>query len=84
MHAADRRKLEELYRETVEENRAFTIDDVVDRMLETMSARGEVLERDEVKSLVERLHGAWAQGHPLDYDDVSEQSFPASDPPPVP
>lgn len=84
MDAVDRRMLEELYRETVEENRSFTIDDVVDRMLQTMSQRGEKLDRSTAKSLVERLHASWSHGHPLDYDDISEQSFPASDPPPVP
>lgn len=80
----DRRKLEELYREAVEENHDFTLDELVERMVRAMSRGGEPFDPDTVKSLVERLHEERTHGHPLDYDDISEQSFPASDPPPVP
>ncbi len=84
MDAVDRQKMEELYREATEENHDFTIDDIVDRIAQEMSRAGDVFDRGAIRSFVEHMHESRAHGHPLDYDDVSEQSFPASDPPPVP
>lgn len=84
MSENDRRRIEELYRESVEENHDYAVDQIVSRIVDTLDFGRSPDQIRYVESVVQSLHDQRARYHATDYDDVVEQSYPASDPPPIP
>lgn len=70
-------------KEHFEANTSNTTEGIVEAVMQDLRLAPSDQLKDELMSLARQVHDE-IQDEDFDYDHMSDQSFPASDPPPVP
>lgn len=83
MERIDTDRVIKLIKEHFEANDHFKIDAMVDEIIDELELPKAQDLRNRLIDLAGRVHEE-IQDEAFDYDNVSDQSFPASDPPPIP
>lgn len=83
MDASLRMQAVKRMKEHFEENNVFTAERLVDEVIKELELPFTPEMREELTALAHEVH-AEIQDEGFDYDHVADQSFPASDPPPIP
>ncbi len=83
MELRDTAPIVKAIKERFEANEYATIDELIDAVIDEFSLPSDQQTRHQLNALAGDVHDHIQEKH-FDYDNVSDQSFPASDPPPVP
>lgn len=79
-----RDRIVRLLRERMETNTVGSLDAFLDEATERFGLDRSAPAREGLRALVEAAYEEYQRTNTFDYDDIVEQSFPASDPPPHP
>jgi len=77
-------RIAKLLREQVEANAAGSLDALCREITRACGLDRSPDVQAELRSLIRELYDEYRRTDTFDYDDIVEQSFPASDPPPPP
>lgn len=77
-----RERIARLLREQVETNTVSSLASFQTKVTETLGLDRSPRAQQELKSLIQELYDEYLRTNEFDYDDIVEQSFPGSDPPP--
>lgn len=84
MNADDREKVARAVREGLETNAAASLAELQAQVTADLSLDRSPSAQRELGAFIRELCDEFQRKNEFDYDDVVEQSFPASDPPPPP
>lgn len=79
-----RERIASLVRELVETNAAGSLDEVQASVNQALGLDPGSKAQQELRALIQAVYDEYQRANEFDYDDIVEQSFPASDPPPPP
>ena len=77
-----RQKIEEEVRRRLESNTAASLESLQQEITQALGLDRSQKAQAELRALIRSLYEQHQRADTFDYDDVVEQSFPASDPPP--
>ncbi len=79
-----RSRIARFVREQVETNAAASLDAIQAQLTQALNLDRSAETQGQLRALIRELYAEYQRANEFDYDDVVEQSFPASDPPPPP
>lgn len=79
-----REKIARALREQVETNTVSSLASFQAKVTEAFGLDRSPKAQQQLKALIQELYDEYQRTNEFDYDDIVEQSFPGSDPPPPP